>query len=267
MSRRLYALLALALGPIFATAIKVQAQTAQDLYSLGIAENIAVQGENLEGGKIVTYEDGIYTLSEIEYDPYAFGVISELPAVEFLHEGSEEQTVAVVRTGNTPVQVSGVNGSINVGDRLTSSTNPGIAMLADKSGLSIGVAQEAYDPDNPEDVGTIVATIDIKFTLAREITDSQKVQSKLLDVVNLSTIAALEDPQEVLRYVLASFILVGSVAFSFLVFGRSAQNSILALGRNPLASKAISLGMILNIALSVFIIASGVATAWFVIRL
>jgi hypothetical protein len=245
----------------------VFSQTADQLYSLGIAENITVAGDNLEGGQIVTYKDGQYALSSEEYDPYVYGVISTTPAIEFVYEGIERQTVAVVTKGSTPIKVSAQNGAINIGDRVTTSNKPGVAMLANKSGLTLGVAQEAFDANNPDEVGEIIVTLDIKFTLSRSLTDQQKVNNKLLDVVNLSTIAALEDPKEVLKYVLAAFILVGSVAFSFLVFGRSAQNSILALGRNPLASKAISLGMVLNIAMSLFIIVSGVITAWFVIKL
>lgn len=245
----------------------VLAQTAEDLYSLGVAENLTITGDNLESGQIVTYLDGQYRLSTEEYDPYAFGVISAVPAIEFVYEGIERQTLPVVSRGSAPVKVTASNGPIAIGDRITTSTTPGVGMLANKSGLTIGVAQEAYDPANPQEIGEIIVTVDIKFALSRSLTDQQRVSGKLLDVVNLSTIAALEDPQEVLKYVLAAFILIGSVTFSFLVFGRSAQNSILALGRNPLASKAISLGMVLNIAMSLFIIISGIVTSWFVINL
>ena len=251
----------------FSSHTPVFSQTADDLYSLGVAENITVVGDDLQGGIIVTYLDGQYTPSTEEFDPYIYGVISDTPAIEFIYEEIDRETVPVVTKGSTPVRVSAQNGAINIGDRLTSSTTPGVAMLANKSGLTLGVAQEAYDPANPEEIGEIIVTLDIKFTLSRSLTEQQQVGGKLLDVVNLSTIAALEEPQEVLKYVLAAFILIGSVAFSFLVFGRSAQNSILALGRNPLASKAISLGMVLNIAMSLFIIISGIITAWFVINL
>jgi hypothetical protein len=171
----------------------------------------------------------------------------------------------VLTSGTLPVRVSAANGPISVGDRLTSSDIAGVAMLADKSGISVGIAQESFAPADINQEGVIIASLDIKFTLPRTLTDQQKVQNKLLDTVNLSTIAALEDPKEAFRFVLAGVILLGSVAFSFLTFGRSAQNGILALGRNPLASKAISLGLVLNILLSVVIIGSGVATAWFVI--
>ena len=244
-----------------------EAQTTDDLYSLGIAESISFPEASASAGKIVTYKDNQYALTSTEYDPYTFGVISGNPAIEFVFEETDSQDLPVVSRGSSIVQVTTQNGAISVGDRITSSNNPGIGMLADKSGLTIGIAQEAWDSSDPTEIGEIVVDLDIKFALARSLTDQKKVQSKLLDVVNLSAIAALEDPQEVLRYVLSAFILVGSIAFSFLVFGRSAQNSILALGRNPLASRAISVGMILNIAMALFIIISGVITSWFVIKL
>lgn len=241
------------------------AQSSNDLTALGIAQRVVIPGDPIPSGSLITYRDGQYKLTTEAYDPFMFGVVNSTPAIEFTYDTADETYVPLLTAGTMPVRVTAKNGPINVGDRLTSSDVPGVAMVADKSGISVGVAQEAFAPSDPNQEGMIITTLDIKFTLPRAITDQQKVQSKLLDAVNLSTIAALEDPVEAFRFVLAGVILLGSVAFAFLTFGRSAQNGILALGRNPLASKAISLGLVLNILLSIVIIGSGVATAWFVI--
>ena len=245
------------------------AQTAQDVFSLGIAENIVVTGQNIEEGSVITLFDGQYQLSTEKYDTNVFGVVNQTPAVEFTYTDDTllENTTPVISKGTAIVRVAAQNGAIEVGDRLTTSETPGVAMIANKSGYTIGVAQEAYNPTDANAEGLIIATLDIRYTLSGSNQESSKVQAQLRDVFNLSAIAALEDPTDVFKYVLAAFILVGSIAFSFLVFGRSAQNSILALGRNPLASRAISMGMLLNIMMSIIVIVSGVATAWFVINL
>lgn len=260
----------LALGLVtilgLATALPTSyAQTTSDLNSLGVAQRITLGETDIPSGSIITYSDGQYRISTVAYDPFVFGVMSENPAIEFTYDTEDDTSVPVLTTGTLPLRVTAKNGPISVGDRLTSSDDPGVAMVADKSGITVGIAQEPYAPSDPNQEGTIIVTLDIKYTLPRSLTDQQKVQSKLLDVANLSAIAALEDPKEAFRFMLAGVILLGSVAFSFLTFGRSAQNGIMALGRNPLASRAISLGLVLNILLSIVIIGSGVATSWFVI--
>ena len=247
----------------------IQAQTADDIFSLGIAENIEVVGDDLPDGSIVSLTDGQYQLSTTEYDSDAHGVINQTPAVEFSYSDNTllVNTVPVITKGTVSIRVTAAGGPINVGDRLTTSEVPGVAMLANKSGYTVAVAQEPFNPGTPDEVGEVIATLDIRYTLSGSTKETAKVQAQLRDVFNLSAIAALEDPSDVLKYVLAAFILVGSIAFSYLAFGRSAQNSILALGRNPLASRAISLGMLLNIMMSIIVIISGVATSWFVINL
>lgn len=239
-----------------------------DLVSLGVAQSIDLQGTDISDGMVVTFKENKYAVSTTAYDPYIAGILVKQPALGFYYSEDAEKTGnSMLTSGTTRILVTAKNGPIAVGDRLTSSDIAGTAMVANKSGITLGIAQEAFSPANPDDTGLIVCTIDIKFALSRELTDKQKVGSKLLDVANLSTLAALENPQDVLKYVLAAVILIGSITFSFLTFGRAAQNSILALGRNPLASKAISIGMVLNISLAIIVVIGGVLTAWFVINL
>ncbi len=266
LSPRLLFLATLGVG-LLTTTFKAQpifAQTTSDINSLGVAQRVDLGDPTIAPGSIITYSDSTYILSAIAYDPFIYGVTSQNPAIEFSYDDNGT-TVAVLTAGKLPLRVTGVNGPIAVGDRLTSSEVPGVAMLADKSGISVAIAQESWAPSDPNQEGIVIATIDIKFTLARNLTDQKKVQSKLLDVINLSTIATLDDPKEAFRFVLAGVILLGSIIFSFLTFGRSAQNGILALGRNPLASKAISLGLVMNVIVSIVILGSGVATAWFIV--
>jgi len=269
--KQLSILLSLSLLMTFVASLltKTQAQTTDNFSSLGIAVNIEVVGENLESGNVITHTEGQYRLTAVAYDPNTYGVINLAPAVEFTYtnETTLENTVPVITKGTLPVKVTALNGSISVGDRLATSSVEGIAMLSNKSGFTIGIAQEAFDPANPEETGEILTTLDIRYTVSGDISDTSKVQNMLKNVFNLSAIAAFEEPTVVLKYVLAAFILIGSMAFSFLAFGRSAQNSILALGRNPLASRAISIGMVLNVMISIVVVIGGVATAWFVINL
>ncbi|HRN96392.1 MAG TPA: hypothetical protein PLD54_03025, partial [Candidatus Levybacteria bacterium] len=76
-----------------------------------------------------------------------------------------------------------------------------------------------------------------------------------------------EEPTTVFKYFLAGLIMVLAFVIGFFSFGRIANTGIEALGRNPLASRMIQLGIMLNVLITVAIIASGLVMAYFVIRL
>src|SRR3989344_1926793 len=63
----------------------------------------------------------------------------------------------VALAGRVPVRVSTEGGAIQPGDRLTSSSLPGIAMKATTTGMTIGVALEAFDGGDELSDGAIAA--------------------------------------------------------------------------------------------------------------
>ncbi|PWU23331.1 hypothetical protein C5B42_03335 [Candidatus Cerribacteria bacterium 'Amazon FNV 2010 28 9'] len=77
------------------------------------------------------------------YDTKLFGVVSTNAGVSLGEAGSMERKVALA--GRVPVKVNLENGSISIGDPLTSSSTPGQAMKATKNGYIIGRALENYD--------------------------------------------------------------------------------------------------------------------------
>lgn len=73
----------------------------------------------------------------------AIGVVSTNPFRDVLGEGvfkKSENPVPVALTGRVPVKVSAENGPVEVGDYLTASPSPGMAMKATEAGSVIGVA-------------------------------------------------------------------------------------------------------------------------------
>ena len=86
-------------------------------------------------------------------NPNIVGIISNAPSVEGGIEGPN--TVLVGLIGQLPLQVSTINGPIHVGDPLTSSTIPGVAMKATTAGEIIGHAEQADTDSNTSDVATI----------------------------------------------------------------------------------------------------------------
>ena len=56
----------------------------------------------------------------------------------------------LVLTGRVPVKIDPQSEPIAVGDYLTSSAKPGLAMKATRAGQVIGIALESFNPDEPK---------------------------------------------------------------------------------------------------------------------
>ncbi|MBI4369527.1 MAG: hypothetical protein HY547_04785 [Elusimicrobia bacterium] len=112
-----------------------------------------------------TYDGFIYSLgsqnisvlkkSSQPYDPHLFGIVSTAPYEIFGEDikGAKKakNPKPVALTGRVPVKVTMENGPIQPGDPLTSSSKPGYAMKAVKTGKVIAVALELFgDVQSPE---------------------------------------------------------------------------------------------------------------------
>jgi hypothetical protein len=74
-------------------------------------------------------------------------------------------------------------------------------------------------------------------------------------------------PLTSLRYILAVMITVIAFFLGFRTYGRIAGSGLEALGRNPLAAKAISISIIFNIFLAGLIVIAGLALSYLVLVL
>lgn len=258
----------IAFGILFQQADLVAAQLPG---GLGVAHPYLILGENIQNGTVVAHRDNQYLPSAEPYDKNMFGVVAINAALEFVSEEASisadlpPNTYPVISSGVTEVRVSARNGRISKGDPITSSDIPGVAMRADKSGFVLGFAQASFNPESLDQTGLLLVALDPKFSFADEDSpESEQISDRLRDVVNISAIAALQEPDKVFRYVIAAIIMLGSFAISFLTFIRTAQKGIDALGRNPLARGSISISIFINVLISFAIILSGVAGAYFI---
>ncbi|MEK9195340.1 MAG: hypothetical protein AAB975_03110, partial [Patescibacteria group bacterium] len=137
---------------------------------------------NLEAGDLVA-TDGSSLVSMVKkstgkpYDPHVIGIVSTKPGfiagsggVEESHDGD----VMVALAGRVPLKVSTEGGIIRVGDRLTSSSLPGVAMKATSTGMTVGVALEAFDGIDYLSEGTIGVETN-KITAETIATTTKKV--------------------------------------------------------------------------------------------
>ncbi len=131
-------------GTVYATNTSLQAAD--------LAENY-ISSQPLEPGDVVVKADDDNNLSVVKSSDanqqQLLGVISTKPGVTLNSEAKPDTLHPYVYplglSGRVPVKVSTENGPIVVGDVLTSSSIPGIAMKAKKAGTVLGKALEPFN--------------------------------------------------------------------------------------------------------------------------
>jgi hypothetical protein len=112
-----------------------------------IAEYFPLNGGNNEAGLIVSLKAGDnnkYKLSDMSYDQFMVGVISENPSILL---NSAASGIPIALTGRVKVKLIPSDKLIKSGDFLTSSNLAGYAELATQAGPVIGYAVENQNPD------------------------------------------------------------------------------------------------------------------------
>ena len=226
--------------------------------SSGISYTIELEAEAVDGDVVCALKGG-YGLCSLAYSPAMFGVVTKNPAAQF-SVISTNKTALVTSQGTALVRVKSSGGNIKKGDFLTTSKTPGVAVLATQNGYVLGVAQDDYSASDPEAVGLIQASINIHPEAS--IGNSR---SNLLQVIKEGFAAPIFGPLESLRYILAAGIVLVSFTLGFIYFGRMARTGVEAIGRNPLASRAIELSVIFHIIITIVIIAAGVGIAYLIL--
>lgn len=244
---------------LLAPSIPVYADNNQEI---GIS--LSVTGATPSAGSIVSMEKGQFSLSTKAFDDNIYGLVLPQPSVYFL-DISSPGNVSVARSGLAEVRVSSVNGTISPGDYLTSSATPGVAQKADHGGYVLGKAIDAYNESDKTKEGIISVALEPQLWLGS--TTSTSVGNNLLKNLSLAFQAPTLAPLASLRYLLAAIIAAGSFLLGFAFFGRVASRGVDALGRNPLASTTIQIGVIINLGITALITGSGLVLAYLILVL
>lgn len=229
--------------------------------SSGVAIWIPILGDDIEDGSVICSQGEGYFPCNQEYLSSMVGVIVDNPAVAF--EGANiEDARPVVSGGSVVVRVTAENGPIEAGDLVTSSTIPGVAMLAGHNGFVLGTALESFAPPEPDQQGLILISINIHPTV--ELSDARV---SLLSTLRQGLAFPLLSPAASLRYLLAFAIVVIGFVLGFMYFGRVAKTGLEAIGRNPLASRSIRFGIFLNVLLGIAIVGGSLLLALLILLL
>ena len=253
-------LASISVSVIYAQTATPSAVTAQEALSYATARYLPIREKGVKDGDIVSSTLKGYIRSRIPSDPTMIGIISLKPAIVIDVFRQSDKTFPVVTQGIVLVNASNSAGTIKKNDFLTSSNTPGVAVKATTGGYILGTALEDFD--GKKRGGKLRIALDIRY-----IAPQLPLQSQLNNIFKLSTLAKYEQPITVFKYLIAAFVVILSFIFGFALFGRIAAKGVEALGRNPLASRIIQFGIIINVFVTISIIAAGLILALVIIRL
>jgi hypothetical protein len=229
--------------------------------SSGVGYSIAVEGDLGKDGSIISFKGGNYYLSDREYDPNIYGILTDTTSVSIEDINLTPQKL-VVSSGDADVLVSTINGPIRRGDFVTSSKTPGVGMRANATGQVLGVAAQDFVSDDPNEVGKILVYLNIHSQLFE-----LEGNTNILTALKAGLDSKFLGPLITLRYVIAAFVAAISFGIGFASFGKISGNSVEALGRNPLASGNIRRIVFFNFILTFAIMMAGITVAYLILIL
>ncbi len=239
---------------VFSIAVIGLATIATPLYA---AESSFSQGftsaNDLQMGTVVSLGENGRSVdkSSIDADSKMVGVVTQDAVLEVSDGNGRE--IQVATGGRTLALVSDINGGIKAGDKVTISPINGVGMRTSASGYIFGTAQADFDAaesvtsqtiqsKNGENQSVKVGLLPVQVGVVQydfESDNSSIVPEFLLEFAN--AIAGKE--VSVLRISIALIVLIVGTLSIGLILVSAVRSSIVSIGRNPLAAKAVHKGL------------------------
>lgn len=228
----------------------------------GIAISIDISDNNVKDGNIISSSSKGYVLSRTAYDPSTAGVVTDSPALDIQNTNRSPSTREVITSGNAYVLVSSTNGTIGKNDYITSSAITGVGQKSTTDGFVLGVALEPYNNSNKQATGKILVNVSPHYNAT-----FMSTKTNIVDSVRTAVGSPFLSPLTTLRYLLAAIIALLAFILGFVYFGRVIKTGVEALGRNPLAQKAIFLSIIFNLLTTIVIMGVGLGISYLILTL
>jgi hypothetical protein len=213
--------------------------------------------------------------SKVAYDDRIYGVGILFPTMLY----RTRNTLPVVRSGTTYVNVSTINGPIKTGDYITSSVLPGKGQKATEyNGYMVGIALADFDEKmgSPMDyekkkiyTGKVLLSVGIGPAAPVKIQAAGGMFGtfKFLITSFIYNLQTTKEGVRLVRYFLAALVAIATIIVNFKTFGKNVSKGIESIGRNPLAKVSIQSMIILNIALIAIVTIGGIVLSLVIISL
>lgn len=218
-----------------------------------IANTYEIQdGASSPGDIIIASPNNGLTRTDVSYDNRILGVLQNTPVI--VYRNAEASESAIVRTGDTVVNITDYNGNIQKGDYITSSPILGKGMKATKSGYVLGIATSNAESleESVTFQGKTVNLSTVNVALKIEYAEISTARSvfRLLEYFNAAFFRNVQDPEKfvvVLRYLIAGLLTLIGATFAFFTISKTLTKGVESIGRNPLAKASIQFSMATNV--------------------
>ncbi len=260
-------------------------EAASETYDFTTVASPIILSGDVNDHDIVSYSstDDEYHASGSFADESMFGVIVDDPVLYMESEVSlSENARPVVRYGEVLVNVSTLGGEIHPGDIITTSPIPGIGQKVARKDAPyiLGFALddmffngESIDYEGEE---VLFGTVPVALRIGPYLTKTgvafvssgkeyETIINEIRDSVTNGT-AATSDPNaigafKVFRYLLAAAVAITAMIVAIGRFGDAFKQSVVSVGRNPLARSQIRSILIWNVLLIVLVSGTGLGIA------
>jgi hypothetical protein len=250
-----------------------------------LASPVTIDGA-ARNGDLVTYDltSATYKTARTFADSNLYGVIVDDPVLYLESTSTAPGVRPVVRFGEAVVNVSTLNGEVKQGDLVTSSRIPGMGARVerDEAAYVLGFATESMTYDTgvtPITVdgkevrfGTVSVALRIGSNPGKQ-EDKNLMTSTSTGIGPGSTTAtrvegnAPVDPFKVFRYVLGTLVAITAVVLALRRFGDLFAQSVISVGRNPLARSQIRSILVWNAVLIIVVSSVGLGLGIAIIML
>ncbi len=231
--------------------------------------------ESLSPGTVVSLRESDHKVvpADITNDISLLGVVVG-SAEATLNVASPTDKVQVSTVGVVDAFVSSLGGDIKTGDPVTVSPVRGVGMKAGSAGRIIGIAQEeAKYSDRTVNVqakagGSVKAKLG-SVPVAVQVSYYTPPPEKTVVPPWLQTFADTAAGREVslIRLLASSLVAVIALIVTTVLLFSAIRNTMVSIGRNPLAKTSIYRGLWQVIAISVVVVVSGFMIAYLLLRL
>ena len=235
-----------------------------------VASTITVDGVARDGDVISYYpRENVYHPSKTYADEMMYGVVVIDPVLNLFSENEAgNQGVPVVRFGEAVVNVSTLDGFVYAGDLVTTSPIEGFAQRVSRDtatyvlGFALQDMTVSGQTTTVGDATVELGTVPVALRIGPYVT---KEGAELIASSTLQGSAGLSDSEEqggfdmfkMFRYVMASLVAALSILVAARRFGDTFSQSVISVGRNPLARSQIRSMVIWNSFLIILISSVG----------
>lgn len=254
-----------------------------------LASPILIDGE-ARNGDLISFDAALskYRTSVVPEDGNLYGVVVDDPVLYLEANKLEPGMRPVVRYGEAVINASTLNGPIKQGDLVTSSRISGVGARADRDHAEyiFGFATESMVIDDIRFAPMMVNGTEVHFgtvSVALRIgTNPSKVQDTEMtststgigagDGIGNATKVQQEgskpvDPFKVFRYILGTVVAITAVVLALRRFGDLFAQSVISVGRNPLARSQIRSILVWNAVLIIAVSSVGLGLGVAIIML